>query len=458
MKRNFFTAALEAEAAGTVGPDAVTEQSTLQPKPGVGEAAPELSLDDIKTDEDFGTDADIAEHDAIDTVAESQEHTLALEHLQATSMRFCRMGAALEEIAETVETQLEAGQPMDAATAQMVTTAVDAADIGEPLQDAIATESFGFSASIATESFVETLKERAKKVWAAVAKFAKKAWEITVQKMKRFADYFRKLVTIYDKLEKEGECLNGFAGKPFQNAKYEKLVQNRLYSPSSTKTVVAAVDNAGSEYEQVMRIVDGKLASELQGLNRAWKTEKAEAVISQMNKVLSSARALAEMGGRQFQHSSVSVEVNLPDRVTLQTTGGLEGTKVVFEEGMMEFSAGVKIASMAEIKQLKASAGRAGRLVDAAMDDFWNAIFKDNGDEAMGRFFDSQSRGDFGNDEKDVSRKLLVKYSNLVRLMSDLLAGTVFGAAHGYYYNHFGASRWVRFSIAEAKAAARNAK
>ena len=111
-KRNFFTAALAA-SAGTaalesgdpapVGVAAVfTEQQNLQPKPGVGEEkGGEASLDDVKADKAYGEDADIADHDEIDTVAESQEHTLALEHLAATAMRFCRMGAALEEIAET---------------------------------------------------------------------------------------------------------------------------------------------------------------------------------------------------------------------------------------------------------------------------------------------------------------------------------------------------------------------
>lgn len=468
MKRNFFTAALAA-SAGTaalesgdnpapVGVAAVfTEQQNLQPKPGVGEEkGGEASLDDVKVAKAVGEDADIADHDEIDTVAESQEHTLALEHLAATAMRFCRMGAALEEIAETAETNLEAGQPMDPATCTMVTTAVDAAGIGAPLADAVALESFEFSANVATEGFVEAIKDRAKRVWAAVAKFARKAWDLTSQKLKRFADYFRGLVSTYAKLEKEGEILNGYGAKPFQNAKYEKLVQNRLYAPASTKSVIAAVDNAGAEYEQLMKHVDGRLASELQALKRAWKTEKAESVIAQMNKVLTCVRPLADMGNNSYKHSSVSVEVNLPTALSAQNTGGLEGTKVVFEEGTMEFSAGIKAATMADIKHLKESAGRAERLVSAAYGEFFDTYF-DESDKSMEAYYMSLSRAQFSDEDKEVARKLLVKYSNLIRLVTDLVCGSVFGAAHGYYYNHFGASRWIRFSIAEAKAAAREA-
>lgn len=466
-KRNFFTAALAA-SAGTaalesgdpapVGVAAVfTEQQNLQPKPGVGEEkGGEASLDDVKADKAYGEDADIADHDEIDTVAESQEHTLALEHLAATAMRFCRMGAALEEIAETAETNLEAGQPMDLTTCSMVTTAADAAGIGVPLADAVALESFEFSANVATEGFVEAIKDRAKRVWTAVAKFARKAWELTAQKLKRFADYFRSLVSIYEKLEKEGEILNGYGAKPFQNAKYEKLVQNRLYAPASTKSVIAAVDNAGAEYEQLMKLVDGRLASELQALKRAWKTEKTESVISQMNKVLTCVRPLADMGNNAYKHSSVSVEVNLPAALTAQNTGGLEGTKVVFEEGTMEFSAGIKAATMADIKHLKESAARAIRVVDSAWAEFADTYFAEN-DKSMDEFYAAITRGAFSDDDREVARKLLVKYSNLIRLVTDLVCGTVFGAAHGYYYNHFGASRWIRFSIAEAKAAAREA-
>lgn len=455
-RRNFFTAALEAQA-DTVDIADVTELSTLQPKPGVGEdKGGEPSLDDVKVDKEFGEDALIAEHDEIDTVAESQEHTLALEHLQASAQRFCRMAAALEEIAEQAEASLEpteAGEGRPAAdgegltpeTVQLLTTAIDAGGVGEPLQESVALEAFGFDQRIATEGFIDAVKDRAEKVWAAVAKFARKAFEITGQKLKRFADYFRSLPGIYAKLEKEGEILNGHAGKPFQNAKWEKTVQERFFAPASTKSPIAAVDNAGAEFDEVIKLVENKLFGEMRALSSSWATDKPEQVVAAMNKCLGTARGLQAMGESRFQHSSVKVEVNLPERVTIDNTGGLEGTRAVFEEGQMNFSAGIRTASVADIKHLKDTAVRADRAITSAIDSLFDADFEPK----------YKSRSSYDKDDREVARKLLSKYSNLMRVLADLSAGCVFGAAHGYYFNHFGATRWIRFSIAEAKAAKR---
>jgi hypothetical protein len=446
MKRNAFIAALESEVPGTVGPEDVTNQSTLQPKPGVGEEkGGEPSLDDVKAKKEFGEEHDIADHDEIDTVAESQEHTLALEHLQAAAVRFCRMGAALEEIAETAAAQLDAGQPMTPETVAMVTTGLDAAGIGEPLEESVALESFGFDAKIATESFIEAIKDRAQQVWAAVAKFAKKAFEVTAQKMKRFADYFRSLPSVYAKLEKEGEILASNAGKPFQNAKWEKALQDRFYAPASTKSPVAAVDNALSEFDEITKLVDVKLAGDIRGLSSSWSTDKPEQVVAAMNKCLATARLLTEMGASRFKHSSVKVEVNLPERVTLDGTGGLEGTRVVFEEGTSDFSAGIRTATVADIKHLKDSAVKADRAFTAIWDAFGALDFEPK----------YKARSNYGSDDREVARKLLVKYSNLMRVLCDLMAGCAYGAADGVYSNHYSATKWIRFSIAEAKAAGR---
>jgi hypothetical protein len=457
MKQNFFTAALAVAALESgdspVGVSAVfTEQQDLQPKPGVGEIkAGEASLDDVKADKAYGDDAEIADADDIDTVAESQEHTLALEHLQAATMRFCRMGAALEEIAETAQGNLDAGQPMTPTMVSMVTAAVDASGIGEPMADAVATESFEFSASVATEGFIDAVKERAEQVWIAVGKFFKKTIDLAVEKLKRFADYWRNLINIYTKLEKDGELLASNAGKPFQSAKYEKNLHDRIWAPPSTKTVIAAVDNAQAEFAQVMNLADVKLVADIRALNNAWSTDKPETVVAAMNKVLATAKQLADMGRTKFMHSSAAIEVNLPDRITLDGTGGLEGTSVVFDNGTNGFSAGIKTATLAELKHLKASAVQAERAVSSMLGDLFAG-------DLFAMKWKTRSSFDAKEDDKVQARKLLNKYSNLLRVTSELMGGCVFGASAGYYQNHFSASKWVRFSIAEAKAANRGAK
>jgi hypothetical protein len=182
MKPNFFTTtALSAGLESSdkpVGPEAIHTQDTLQPKPGFAESKDgEDSLDDLKIAKAYGDDADIADHDEIDTVAESQDHTLALEMLHESIRKFSRYCGALEEIAETAETNLEAGQPMDPTQVSMLTTAIDSSDIGEPLAEGVALESFDFDARVATEGFVETLKDRAGKVRDAIGKFDKRIGE-----------------------------------------------------------------------------------------------------------------------------------------------------------------------------------------------------------------------------------------------------------------------------------------
>lgn len=455
MKRNFFTAALESNVSGTVGVDAIHVDQDLQPKPGVGTDDDVPSED--KPKKEFGEDHPFAKADEIDTVAESQEHTLALEHLQSAAMKYCRMAAALEEIAETAEVNLTEGVTMEPSAVAMVTTAIDAAGIGEPMEQAVALESFDFSAKVATEGFVDALKDRSKKVWAAAAKFAKKAWEVTTQKLKRFADFFRSLPSTYAKLEKEGEILNSYGSKAFQNAKWEKSVQDGLCAPSSTKTVLAAAANALAEFDEVNKLVNGRVATEMAGMKGAWRTEKAESVVAQMNKLLTAVRPLAETGHTRFKHASTMIEVNLPERVSTSSTGGLESTSVTYEKADHGFSAGIKTATMADIKTLKTSADRAANAMNAAWSPYVQSAYNQDQDADMAAFFIGMDRGSFSDESRDTARKLLVKYTNLLRLVNDLVNSAVFATADGAYTNHYVATRWIRFSIAEAKAAARGA-
>lgn len=445
MRKNMFMLGLEEQVADTVPVSAIQENATLQPKVGFKEEGEESSDEKPKGEiGDPGEDS-IADHDEIDTVAESQEHVLALEHLSKTVARYSRLATALEEIAETAEQNLEEGQVMDPTQVAMLTTAIDANGIGEPLSESVATESFGFSATVATESFIDTLKDRATKIWTAVGKFMKKTFEVTGQKLKRFVDYFSNIATIYGKLEKEGAVLDGHSGKPFQNSKWEKTVQEDFYAPSSSKTPIAVVDNSFTEFNEVLKIVH-RVSNDMTALTQSWMSDDPKKIVDRMNAVLSTAQGLTGMGATKFKHSSVVVEVNLPNKVTIEGNGGMDGTKVSFEDGTHEFSAGVKIASQAEIKHLKDTAQRADRIVNAALDALFDI-------EPEGKIKNSQVS--FDGVDKDVARKLLSKYSNLMRLLSSLIAGCTFGSAHGLYYNHFRASRWIRFSIAEAKAANR---
>lgn len=460
MRKNIFMAGLgvglEEQVEDTVPVSAIQENVTLQPKVGFAEDKGGEPSEE-KPEKELGDPGEhsIAEHDEIDTVAESQEHVLALEHLSKTVMRYSRLATALEEIAETAEQNLADGQVMDPTQVAMLTTAIDSNGIGDPLSESVAVEAFDFSARVATESFVDTLKERATKIWTAVKKFMRKAAEVTHEKLKRFADYFRSLTTIIDKLEKDFPVLEKHGVKPFQNAKWEKDLQDRLCAPSSTKTIPAAIAAAAAEVDQVSKIVNGRLVSDLAGMKAAWRTEKAESVVVQMNKVLANLKQLDGVGVNKYKHASYAVEVNLPERVTLDGTGGLDNLQISYEHGIGDFSAGLKTASVAEIKELKQYAQKAINVLNAAWGNYYEDSWSDGQDEEMKAFWEYYARGEFSEEKKSVARKLATKYTNLLRLTSELCNAATFSTADGLYNNIFTATKWARYSVAEAKAAAR---
>lgn len=460
MRKNIFTAALESQSEQPIDVAKIIQetQQDFQPKPGFKEDGDEPSAD--KVTKAIGDDSapSVAEHDEIDTVAESQDHVLALEHLQKASQRYCRMAAALEEIAEVAEQNLEEGQSMDPTQVAMVTTAIDAGGIGEPMADSVALEAFGMDARVATESFIDAVRDRAAKIWTAVKKFLRKAAEITHEKLKRFADFFRSVSSTITKLEKDFPILEKHGVKPFQNAKWEKELQEGIHAPSTTKTIPAAIAAAASEVDQVSKIVNGKLVSDLAGMKAAWRSEKAETVVAQMNKVLSNLRLLDGTGVNKFKHAAYAVEVNLPERVTLEGTGGLDNLQLSYEQGSGDFSAGLKTASVAEIKALKQFAEKATNVLQAAWGNYYEDSWSDGQDQEMKAFFEYYARGEFNEEKKDVARKLATKYVNLLRLTSELCNAATFATADGLHGNIFMAIRWARFSVAEAKAAAREEK
>lgn len=446
---------LEAQVEDTVPVSAIQENATLQPKVGFKADGEEPSEEKPKAEIGDEGEHSVADHDEIDTVAESQEHVLALEHLSKTVQRFSRVAAAMEEIAETAEQNLADGQVMDPTQVSMLTTAIDASEIGDPLSESVAVESFGFSPRVATESFIDTLKDRASKIWTAVKKFMRKAADITGEKLKRFADFFRSIGKILDKLEKDYPILEAHGVKPFQNGKWEKSLQDAICAPSSTKTIPAAIAAAAAEVDQVSKIVNGKLVSDLAGMKAAWRTEKPETVVAQMNKVLSGLRQLDGVGVNKYKHASYAVEVNLPERVTLDGTGGLDNLQLSYEHGIGEFSAGIKTASVAEIKALRQFADKATNVLNAAWGNYYEDDWGDGQDAAMKDFYEYHSRAEHKDDKSGVIRKLATKYTNLLRLTSELCNAATFSTADGLYTNIFQATRWARYSVAEAKAAAR---
>ncbi len=462
MKRNHFLLALEDNAQGPVDVSAIIETDTLQPKPGVGEdkSLAEVNVDDLKADKTFGEDAEIADHDEIDTVAESQEHTLALEHLHHSAARFVRYASALEELVEQAEDRLEADQPLEAGETAMLTTALDASGIGEPLEEQVALESFGFDARVATESFIETLKERSSKVVDAIVAFADRmANEVSIR-LKSFAAAFHKYPSqrIAPLKKKIGE-VNGFSGRNFDNAKREKNIQGRIYAGSSSKTPVAAAKDALAAYEAAASFIDSRMATAVAQATRAFATDDASKVAAAVNKVLSTAKELAKSHSESSKFSTIGVHLGL-DSLTSEnaTKAGFDKFKRVSHKPGYDNS--LKIATEGDLKELDALAVKAGRVLAAKHNEVFEFLSSKVSLNALtgGRFgrrsYDRKEQKDEGRGEIAGNwnyMKLNAAYRVAMYAAAYAVSSVEMGLAEGLFRNANAAAAWIDASVAEAK-------
>lgn len=200
-----------------------------------------------KTDKVIGDEPDFGSKDE-DWVAESQVHTVALESISATMRRYTRMACALESIADTIDEQLEAGTPISPVTAAMVTTAIDAGEVGAtPLEEEVALESFGMDLNVATEAFAEKLREKASAVmnawsraWAATIKVFRKRWN------KMVGDYATLVDVIHEDLEKYTQ-LDNVGGKPMGDLKW----LGKIHCAQSDKTPAEAMEGSLAAFRDV---------------------------------------------------------------------------------------------------------------------------------------------------------------------------------------------------------------
>lgn len=447
MKRNIFTSALESAEDAPVDASTVTTITTLEPKPEFEKEVLEIPGDG-KPAKEFGTEAEIAEHDEIDAVAESQEETLAIEQLCAAIEHYTNVAFALEEIAETTEVKLDAGEPLDPTTVQLVTTALDTSGVGGPLET-VALESFAFSPMVATESFVDAIKDRAEKVWNAIAKMMTKVMQVLGAKLKRFADAFRGLDTIHARLIEESKAVEGFGGKPFQNEKLESSIQKSFCAPASDRTPLDVVNGAYVDFKALSKIAEEKLDQAAGNLNDAWVNGTATDIVAQINKVYAVLGLINGTGTDKFKHASASINVAIPDRVTLDGTAGAQYPGYDHKPATREFAAGLRIASKADFEAIRKNAGEVQRSFDRIL----HALFNGDG-AAIFRAKKTKRPSVDVKADKESTKFLSKKYSTCIRLVGHLGWVAVVAAAEGALINHRVAARYLRASIQEAKAQA----
>lgn len=464
MKRNHFLAALESQVPDTVDVSQVTDQSTLQPKPGVGEGQAEPS--DDKVTKEFGEEHPFAEHDEIDTVAESQEHTLALEHLHHAVARFSRYANALEELAEQVEDRLAEDKPLQVEETALLTTALDASGVGEPITEQVALESFDFDARVATESFVETLKDRAKKVVEAITTFARRMADELKVRLNSLGTVLSKLPeNRLKKLKKNIGEVAGFAGRNFDDAKREKSIQSRIFASGSSKTPLAALKDALAAYEAAGSFIDSRMTSAVAQATRAFSVDDESKLAASFNKVLDTAKELAKTHSEQSPFTTIKVSVDVP------TLTAENASKMSYEKLKRTpvkaggFDNSLKIASEADLKEIEAVAVKAGRVLQAKMMDVLAFMVNVSNFKSVlnAVIFDTRHgfRAASTKEQKGAGRGVLAGSWSAIKLNAAyrysmyttayVVSSIELGLAEAVYRNANAACAWVEASIAEAK-------
>lgn len=446
-RNNFWTAALESND-GTVGPDAVTEQSTMQPKPGVGKG--DAVESEEKPKKEFGEDHVLTDNDDIDVVAQSQETTIALEMLNDTSERFLRYANAIEEMTDQIEQRLEVNDPLSAGETSLLTTAIDASGVGAPLSENVALESYDFSARVATEGFVDTLKERSGKVQEALGKFAKRMGEEVQSRLSVFSAYFKKYPdTRIAPLKKKIAAVEGVAGRNFEDSKREASIQKKIYAPSSSKNPLAALRDSLAAYDAATSFIDSTVATAFAQMKRTYSTADADKLPTALNKLLGTVSELSAKHSINSKftttHVAVAVKTISPENATAIGIKSITRTPA-----KPDYDNSLKIASVADLNELASLVNKATRVFDTKIDEVYEyALSKQNAQNStvvIGARRIDKTTGTWD------QVKLKSAYFGTMHLTLRAISTVEIGLAEAVFRNAAAAADWIAASIAEANA------
>lgn len=323
MRSNIFLDALKVTSAaptlrpGLEGADStvdlsdIHQQVPVMPKkagPGEDKAGDEHP----EPTKEIGDESDFGSKDQ-DWVAQSQMHTVALEAMSAQLDRFSNMAAALEEIADTVESQLDVGRPLDPVAAACITTAIDASEVGaEPLENQVALEAFGMDLKVATEGFVDRLRSRAGNIreqWI-------RGWQAGA---KVLVDSFREAFTSYsgtvEKLKKASEeyrSLGKVGGKDLGERDYAA----KMYAAPGDKTVIQAFERSLAAFSTVKdavlgEAVNGSMSSVTFDKKNGVREDQARAAASDLQNKVERMLALLK---KNEAYSVGGYEVDVPNK------------------------------------------------------------------------------------------------------------------------------------------------
>ena len=261
------------------------------------------------TDEILAERAETAIDDAGSEVAIE-----ALRHTMATSLR---SAFALENLAEQLEGTIEGnGDGIDEPTAQLLSSAIEPSTGG----DAIATESFGRNSRFATESMIDTIRDKAKNYYESVASTITNVLQATSQVIRTSIDGFRNSQKVMAEMKQKISILDDHAGKEITNEVQLKQLNTYFNGMSGdavsgiltliNKSLPAMVNGSNAIFEAT-----AQLASALE--NADDKTVSREA-----KRFFDSARKFAERAPK-----TLGLIPKLPENYDLATLASPETAK-----------------------------------------------------------------------------------------------------------------------------------
>lgn len=302
--KNVFTQALVAGMATSLRPglesadtvevgDLHPQEKILPTKTGLAEE--KAGEEHPESDKVIGDEADFGSED-IDWIAQSQMQTVALESIATEMRRIGRMCTALENIADGVQTQLDADKPLDAVQTALITTALDASEVGaEPLAESIALEAYSADLRVATEGFVDRLHSRAQNVkeawvrgWSASMATSRAALTSVFQSNDRLAGQLKEALVEYRALGKVG-------GKEMPEAKYTEAVFAAPSDRSVYQAAIGSIKAFTKAYDLLVKDVLHGADLKINGDEKRGVAEKeARKVVAALNERLETLKKFAE--------------------------------------------------------------------------------------------------------------------------------------------------------------------
>ena len=451
MKNKFLQIAIESlnEAAeealpGAAAPaQAVVEVQDASTAP---EATPEVDLNEV----------DEAIDSAAEEEAEGEATAVAMEAFHATMGRMMRSCIALEELAEQVEGTLDNdGEGIDQEEAIKIETALAASGLDNP-QSEVALESFGFSTRIATESFAESIKERASSIWESVSKAFMKAATAVRQRLTSAGDFWRNSSAVLKSLSEKSEVLNNVKGQAIPDgAQLTALRKHMSFKDNGNAQLMEfykrqlpkAIDNSNRVYEALM-----ELAQSLDSTNSRATLSAMERFCQTMTRLDKGSPSPAGENLVQYTIGMIggyTYKLTVPKTFTLEALKATNMSKVDLDIDAPEAgSQNYKVMTPAELSEF----ATLGDATDAMFEERWEQFLADKNYGAG--FFEKRSKLKEASEENKAEMKeLLAVYSKFMVRASqifNLYALTAITQGTGATYH---ALKLARASFDVAKAA-----